>query len=404
MKYSVLLLFAIILGGFNQIFSQDDLQTKNDLELQDDLQLTSKDSIVISAWTVGLGYNFVDDSATPFGQYFLNMKETWHGLPYPSSVSIGRSFKNGLGLKVVGSYNKYKVGKLVDGQINTIPRNYYAFDGMISYDINKLIGETGWFDPFLQVGAGYTSIGGVKRSTANAGFGFNIWLNDQWGLDFNTMGKWGIPKGSTKQLQHSAGVVYRFGIEKGLSKKGAEKLALIDSLAKEKQRQQDSIAAMNRAKEEAALAERLAKEREQAQLAAAEKARLDAYNQRRNDLQAEIDALGNIQFNFNSSILTKDDKAKLDQLTQILMRESTLTLQINAYTDSRGPDQYNVWLSERRGETTATYLLGKGIEAERLAVEGHGETELLNECDDATYCTEAKHRINRRSSFKVLDL
>jgi outer membrane protein OmpA-like peptidoglycan-associated protein len=392
MKNSTLWLLAFTLCGFNQLFSQEDLQ------------LTSKDSIVLSSWTVGLGYNFVDDSATPFGKYFLNIKETWHALPYPSSISLGRSFKNGIGLKAIGSYNRYKVGKLVDGKINTSPRNYYALDGMISYDLNKLIGETGWFDPFLHVGAGYTSIGGVKRSTANAGFGFNTWFNDQWGLNFNTMGKWGIPKGSTKQLQHSAGVVYRFGIEKGLSKKGAEKLALIDSLEKEKQRRQDSIAAVNRAKEEAALAERLAQERERARLAAAEQDRLDAHNQRKKDLQAEIDALGNIHFNFNSSSLTKSVKATLDQLAQIMANEPTLTLRINAHTDSRGPDQYNLGLSDRRGETTANYLISKGIDAQRLVVEGHGETELLNECDDHTYCSEAKHRVNRRSSFEVLDL
>ena len=214
-----------------------------------ELQLNAKDSVVTSSWVLGVGYNIVDDSATPVGDDLFSIKDTWNALPYPSSISIGRFFKNGLGIKAVGSYNKYDVGKKVDGAINTVERDYYAIDGMISYDLNKIIGETGWFDPFLQVGAGYSDIGSVGRATGNAGFGFNTWFNDRWGLNFDTMGKWGLEEGSTKQLQHSAGVVYRFGIEKELSKKGLEKLALIE----ENQRVSDSIAAAKKAEEEARL-------------------------------------------------------------------------------------------------------------------------------------------------------
>ena len=371
---------------------------------QEELQLTAKDSIVQSAWVVGLGINIVDDSATPFGKEFLNIKDTWHAVPYPTRISIGRFLKSGIGIEAIGTYNKYKVGKTVDGAINQAEREYFAIDGKISYDLNKLIGETGWFDPYLHVGAGYSSIGAVGRSTFNAGFGFNTWFNDRWGLNFNTMGKWGIPEGSTKQLQHSAGVVYRFGIEKELSKKGEEKLALIEAMEKEKQRVQDSIAAANREKEAAALAERLAREREQAQLAAAEKARLEAAQQRKAELQQAINDLGYVYFNFDSSILTRKSKEVLDALSVLLQNAPEAEIQVSSYTDSRGPSEYNKWLSEQRVKRTTDYLLDKGIAPNRMQSVGYGETKLLNECDDNTYCPESKHKLNRRSEFLVIKL
>jgi len=369
---------------------------------QDSLQLTSKDSIVKSSWVLGLGFNIVDDTATPFGDTFLDIKDTWNAVPYPSRISIGRFFKNGLGMEAIGTYNEYKEGKIIDGAINTASREYIAIDGKISYDLNKLIGETNWFDPYIHVGAGYSSIGNVGRSTANAGFGFNTWFSDKWGANFNTMGKWGIKEGSTKQLQHSAGVVYRFGIEKGLSKKGEEKLAMIDALEKEKQRVADSLASEQRAKDEVALAKRLAEEKEKARLAAMEKAKLDAANQRKQKIKDAIDALGYVYFDFDSSYLNKPYRTLLDKLAFILQDNPSVTLMVGSHTDSRGPEKYNMWLSERRVLKTKEYLVTQGIDPNRLTTEAHGEEHLTNECNDNTRCSAAEHRVNRRSEFDVI--
>jgi len=365
-----------------------------------ELQLTAKDSVVASSWVLGIGYNIVDDSATPFGDDIFSIKDTWNALPYPSSISIGKTFKNGLGVKAIGSYNKYDIGKKVDGAINLVERDYYAIDGMVSYDLNKIVGETGWFDPFVHVGAGYSDIGSVGRATANAGFGFNTWFSDRWGLNFNTMGKWGIEKGTTKQLQHSAGVVFRFGIEKELSKKGMEKLALIE----ENQRITDSIAAAKKAEEEARLmAERLAQEKEKARLAAEEQARKDAENRRRTELENKIKDLGNVYFSLNSSYLSKPYMGLLDKLAVLMEENPALTLKVGAHADSRGAEKYNQWLSEKRVKQTLGYLIDKkGINASRLTGEGFGETQLTNECGNGTYCPESKHKLNRRSEFEVV--
>ncbi|MBM1106749.1 OmpA family protein [Aurantibacter crassamenti] len=388
---SITLLFALFTISLS--FGQEEEQ---------DLQLTSKDSIVVSSSILGLGFNFVDDSGDVFDE-LLSVGTQWNYVPYPSRINIGRNTKMGLVFEAIGTFNKYQVGNVIDGVVNTKVKNYFAIDSRISYDLNKLIGQTGWFDPYVGVGLGYTSANEQPRGTYNASVGFRTWLSDRWGLDFSSSGKWAMGNnGATNHIQHAVGAVYQFDIEKGLSKKGEEKLALINEIEKEKQRVNDSIATVNRLKEEALLAERLAQEKEKARLAALEKAKIDAEHARKQQIIDEINALGKVQFALNSSFLTKEAKTIAIGLTEILKKNSELTLQITAHTDARGTDKYNLWLSERRADRIVDYLVTLGIELPRLTSVGMGETQLLNHCDDNVSCTEKEHFVNRRSDFKVI--
>ncbi|MBD0778823.1 OmpA family protein [Maribacter sp. ANRC-HE7] len=386
MKNSMLCVLACSMLACTPIFSQDDLQ------------LTAKDSIVQSSWMFGVGYNIVDDSGDVFDKLF-SVDEQWNAVAFPSRVSIGRYFKNGLGLEAIGTYNKYKEGKTIDNKVNTVETTYLGLDARLTYDLNKLIGETGWFDPYVGVGAGYTDANDQTRGTYNAVVGFRAWFSDRWGIDLSSSGKWAMGNDeATNHIQHAAGVVYQFGIEKGLSKKGEEKLALIQAMEKEKQRIADSLANEQRIKDEAALAERLAREKEKARLAA----EIDAENQRKQGIKDAITALGDVYFDFESSSLNASYRKKLDQLVVILKENPTVTILIGAHTDSRGAASYNLWLSEQRAERTKNYLVAQGITADRLQIEAFGETQLVNECDGTVRCSEAKHRLNRRSEFEVV--
>lgn len=382
-KYVLILLLALPLNFVNA----------------QELRLTAKDSIVTSSWMVGLGYNFVDDSGNQF-EKLLDFENEWNAVAFPSRLSIGRYFKSGLGIEAVGSYNKYKVGKLIDGSINSVETDYFGIDARLSYDLNKIIGETGFFDPYIGVGLGYTDANGQGRGTYNGVIGFRTWFSDHWGLDFNSSGKWAMGNDGTNHLQHAVGALYRFNVEKGLSKKGLKKLALIE----ENQRVSDSINAAKKAEEEARLlAERLAREKEQARLAAEEQARRDSENRRRAELENKIDAMGNVYFSLNSSQLNREYKGLLDKLTVIMEENPDLTIKIGSHADSRGAEVYNQALSERRLKQTLDYLIKqKGIDASRLSGDGFGETQLVNECDNNTYCPESKHRLNRRSEFEIV--
>lgn len=367
---------------------------------QENLQIKPKDSVVKSSWIVGLGFNAVDDSGDAFND-FTTIKGQWNAVAFPSRVSIGKYFKSGLGLEAIGTYNNYKKGNIIDGIVNPESISYYGLDTRISYDLNKLIGETAWFDPFIGVGLGYADANNTPRGTYNAIIGFRTWISNRWALDLSSSGKWSFGNEASNHIQHAASVVYQFGIEKGLSKKGLKKLAMIEVLEREKQRVADSLASEQRARDEDALAKKLDEEQEKARLASMEKVKLDAKNQRKQKIKDAIDALGYVYFDFDSSYLNKNSKSVLSALSDLLKSTPSITLKLGSHTDSRGTSEYNKWLSERRVGRTKEYLVSQGINLNRLATEAHGEDHLTNECNNITRCSAEKHRENRRSEFVI---
>ncbi|WP_209399683.1 OmpA family protein [Pseudozobellia sp. WGM2] len=363
-----------------------------------EIHLTSKDSVIARSWHIGIGYNIIDDSGDVFDELF-SVSDQWNALPYPSRINIGRYFKSGLGVEAIGSYNKYKVGKLIDGEINQEEMDYYAIDSRITYDLMKLFGRDSWFDPYIGVGLGYTSAREEPRGTYNAVVGLRTWITEKIALDLNSSGKWRMGNIGTNHLQHAASVVYRFGIEKELSQKGEERLAQIEALEEARQRKQDSLEAINRSEE--ALAQELARKKMLAEQKAIEEAKLAAENARKKRIVNEIKALGHVYFALNSSYLSEDSKEVLKGLSNVMKKYPQLKLEISSHTDSRGTNEYNNWLSERRVERTLKYLLTLGVSKERLQAQAKGEEELLNECDDTIYCDEEKHKVNRRSDFVI---
>jgi outer membrane protein OmpA-like peptidoglycan-associated protein len=297
-------------------------------------------------------------------------------VPYPSRLQLGRLFSNGLGIHAIGSYNRYKPGKLVDGEINTELREYYAIDGMITYDLNSLFGDTGWFDPYVHVGAGYSSIGGLGRSTFNGGFGFNTWFNEKWGLNFNTSGKWGLESGSTKQLQHAAGVVFRFGTSP------KEELVFEEAPAPiEKTQEPEETTVIE--EEVAAVEEPVEK--------------LVSAEEKKSLLQQQLDSIGPVYYAFDSHVLSAESKVTLDNIAILIENNSEYVFVVEAHTDSRGPKTYNQWLSEQRAKSAVNYLISKGIDAQKLTALGYGEERLLNHCADGVRCTREEHSHNRRA-------
>ena len=67
------------------------------------------------------------------------------------------------------------------------------------------------------------------------------------------------------------------------------------------------------------------------------------------------------------------------------------------HTDSIGTDAYNQKLSVRRAEAIKTYLVSKGIEANRVYTEGKGEKQPV--ADNKTKEGRAK---NRRTEIEVV--
>ena len=78
----------------------------------------------------------------------------------------------------------------------------------------------------------------------------------------------------------------------------------------------------------------------------------------------------------------------------------SIEIMVRSHTDTRGTDEYNMSLSNRRAKSTIQYIISKGISQDRISGQGYGEGDLLEECGDD--CTEEQHAKNRRSEFIIV--
>ncbi|MDE3059914.1 MAG: OmpA family protein [Pseudomonadota bacterium] len=89
-----------------------------------------------------------------------------------------------------------------------------------------------------------------------------------------------------------------------------------------------------------------------------------------------------VHFGFNKSTLDTNEKAKLDEVSQIIMDSKEVqSVDIVGYADPIGKSSYNKKLSERRAETVKHYLAAKGLKTRKVRVEGLGETDAFAKCD-----------------------
>ena len=94
--------------------------------------------------------------------------------------------------------------------------------------------------------------------------------------------------------------------------------------------------------------------------------------------------LRGVNFDFDKSNIRADARPVLDEAIATLKAEGTVTIVAEGHTDSRGTDEYNQVLSLRRAKSVRDYLVAGGIAANRISVEGFGESQPVadNKTDD----------------------
>ncbi len=117
-----------------------------------------------------------------------------------------------------------------------------------------------------------------------------------------------------------------------------------------------------------------------------------------------------VQYVFAKAELVVDQavnsKDSLDYLVDLLDRNPTFVISLEAHTDTRGGDKANDELSQRRAETCVNYLVERGIDRQRLQPVGRGEKmPLISDAEIAAMATdeqrEAAHQMNRRTVFRI---
>ena len=116
---------------------------------------------------------------------------------------------------------------------------------------------------------------------------------------------------------------------------------------------------------------------------------------------AKLFQLSTIYFDFDRWEIRADAEIEIMKIVAAMEKYPSLKVTVNSHTDSRGPDAYNLWLSQKRAESTVKYMISKGISPDRLTGRGYGETQLINPCSNGKSCSDAEHSRNRRSEFII---
>jgi outer membrane protein OmpA-like peptidoglycan-associated protein len=110
----------------------------------------------------------------------------------------------------------------------------------------------------------------------------------------------------------------------------------------------------------------------------------------------------NIYYDYDKATLREESLPILDKLVSFFDENQDLKIEIGSHTDSRGSDQYNQDLSQRRAQSVVDYFIAKGVPSAQLSAKGYGESKLINECANGVECSEEKHQKNRRTTFRVI--
>ena len=106
--------------------------------------------------------------------------------------------------------------------------------------------------------------------------------------------------------------------------------------------------------------------------------------------------INDILYATNSAILNDKSKFILKGFSRYLKDNPSIQLTIQGHTDDIGEDNQNITLSENRAMIAKDYLISQGIQANRLASKGFGETQPKVE-----NTSEANRAMNRRTDFII---
>lgn len=122
-----------------------------------------------------------------------------------------------------------------------------------------------------------------------------------------------------------------------------------------------------------------------------------------NKLNGIIESATLAKFSYNRSSLGNGSLAQLDSLIAFMHDNPAAVIEIGGYTDSKGPDAYNIQLAQKRVDACIRYLVKHGIDASRLVAKAYGECcplepETINGVDNP-----AARQRNRRVEYKIVE-
>ena len=101
-----------------------------------------------------------------------------------------------------------------------------------------------------------------------------------------------------------------------------------------------------------------------------------------------------VQFDYKKWNVNPQFNSNLDNIEDILKKNSSLNIRIEGHTDDVGSAKYNIELSGKRAQAIKDYLVGKGIEQSRITTKGFGYSQPIADND-----TPKGRSLNRRAEI-----
>jgi peptidoglycan-associated lipoprotein len=111
---------------------------------------------------------------------------------------------------------------------------------------------------------------------------------------------------------------------------------------------------------------------------------------------ARVALTATIYFDYDRSDITDESRAKLDAKVPVLTQNANVRIRIAGHTDSRGSDEYNLALGQRRAAAAKRYLTDRGIDGGRIEIVSFGE-ERGTCAEESESCWSR----NRRDEFEI---
>jgi len=105
-----------------------------------------------------------------------------------------------------------------------------------------------------------------------------------------------------------------------------------------------------------------------------------------------------ILFDFGSSVLRSDSYKKLDIILAMMRNNPDLKIELGGHTDAVGNDKGNFKKSEERAISARNYIIGHGINKNRVVAKGYSNTKPISDNK-----TDAGRQLNRRVDVKVIN-
>ena len=112
---------------------------------------------------------------------------------------------------------------------------------------------------------------------------------------------------------------------------------------------------------------------------------------------AAVTSLARAYFAVDSSALTAEAKRALDEDARLLSANPQVRVEIQGHCDERGTTEYNLALGQRRAQAARSYLVARGVSANRLTTVSYGEERpMLSGSDEGAWGQ------NRRVELRLL--